>query len=384
MPRKTKRRKKRKTGKQDHFPLGLWLLVGFLCAGIVWLISIRPESLSEKPQEVETAQSSAEPDQVVEQAAKKLGIPQPKIKKDTAKKEYSLPIDRGKMDLTFANMIVKNEFESKGAKQTSGKAAANKQTLTFKAGKKNAEVNLYYDKKEPKSAATPKYIAIVVDDFGSVKGDLLQGFLDLPREVTFAIFPDLDNSVSTMELAKAQGRETLVHVPMEPIDYPVVNPGKDPILVDMSQAEVERVINRSLNEMPYCLGINNHMGSLATSDQRCMGFVMEALRKRGKAFLDSRTSNVSVAYQTAQKERITTYRNDLFLDSPDISNATMERKIQQILNLGASSREVVAITHCHSSQKLAYLKTFIARIRAEGYTLIPLSRVGKYDVPLIL
>jgi len=147
---------------------------------------------------------------------------------------------------------------------------------------------------------------------------------------------------------------------------------------------VERVINRSLNEMPYCLGINNHMGSLATSDQRCMGFVMEALRKRGKAFLDSRTSNVSVAYQTAQKERITTYRNDLFLDSPDISNATMERKIQQILNLGASSREVVAITHCHSSQKLAYLKTFIARIRAEGYTLIPLSRVGKYDVPLIL
>ncbi len=387
MPRKTNRRKsKKRKSRKKPFPLGLYLVIGFLCAGIIWLISIRPGEETPDVQEVAVEEVS-DPGQAIDAAARKLGIPQlqkAESQEQKSKLKYDLPIDRGKMDLTFANAIVKTELEKRGAKLTSGKAANSKQVLTFKSGKKEMEVNLYYDKTPAKAARSNKFVAIVVDDFGSIKGDLLQEFLDLPREITFAIFPGMDNSVSTMERARSQGRETLIHIPMEPLDYPAVNPGKDPILVQMGQAEVERTLNRALNELPHSLGINNHMGSLATTDAVVMGHVMEVLKKKGKVFLDSRTSNVSVAYQTAQKMHVPAYRNDIFLDSPDISDATLNRKLEQIRTMSAARNNIIAITHCHSGEKLAYLRTFIQKLKAEGYTLIPLSQVGKYDVPLIM
>ncbi len=386
MPKKRKKRRSRKRkSNRTSFPLGLYLVIGCLSAGIIWLISIRIPPETVLPTPATLAQATPDPESAITEVAKKLGVTPPRITKtkEKSKQQYRLPIDRDKMDLTYANMIVKSELENRGAKLTSGKAADNKQILTFKQGRKDVEVNLYYDKAPVKAKTNPKYIAIVVDDFGSVQGDLLQGFLSLPAEVTFAIFPGMAHSVQTMEQARGQSRETLIHVPMEPIGYPRVNPGENPILVQMGQNEVEKLLNRHFSELPYCLGINNHMGSLATTDAAVMGHVMKILRDKNKVFLDSRTSNVSIAYQTAQKHHIPAYRNDIFLDAPDISQATMEKKLEQIKNLSASRNYIIAITHCHSHEKLQYLRTFISRLQAEGFTLIPLSQYGKYDVPPI-
>ena len=385
MPKKTKKRKKRRARK-DRFPLGLYLVIASLCAGIIWLVSLPMTPPTQEMAKKVELQDQQEPEAVIEQVASQLGIAPRKVDgtAENKKKKYELPIDRSKMDLTYANMIVKSELEKRGARQTAGKAEDNRQVLTFNKGDKKVEVDLYYAKKPDQSKDSGRTIAIVVDDFGSTGGELLQGFLTLPREITFAIFPGMANSVKTMNQAGSQGRETLIHIPMEPIDYPMVNPGEHPILVQMEQAEVERIINRAFSELPNCLGINNHMGSLATTDPAAMGHVMEALKKRNKIFLDSRTSNVSVAYQTAQKARIGAYRNDLFLDSPDISDATLDRKLEQIRKLAGPDRSVIAITHCHSSEKLLYLRKVITRLQGEGFKLIPLSQIGKYNVPLIM
>jgi hypothetical protein len=223
-----------------------------------------------------------------------------------------------------------------------------------------------------------------VDDFGEIGGDLLSGFLNLPKEVTFAIFPEMKNSITTMERAHAQGRESIIHVPMEPLGYPQVNPGKNAILVQMKPAEITRLVSRFLDQMHLSIGINNHMGSLATTDPDVMGAVMNALRDKDKLFLDSRTSNVSVAYQVAQKAHIQAFRNDIFLDSPDVSSSTMESKIRQLETMSASDPHLIAITHCHSHEKLVYLVQFIERMRKAGFTLVPLSRSGRYQVPEIL
>lgn len=385
MPKRTRKPSKRKTSKQTA-NIWLYLLILVICGGIIWFIATheRPETVSieetTEPKSVSSLQSAI--DQVVD----KLGVPAGSVtqKPGETTTVVSIPIDRSRMDLTFANLIVKGEFESHGMKLSSGKAERNRQIITFSGKDRDVEVRLYYATVASVKTGPEKYLAIVVDDFGSIGGELLEGFMELPTEVTFAIFSGMKNSIATMEQAHRQGRETLVHVPMEPIGYPRVNPGDNPILVQMSRSEVGKTLARHLDGMDYCIGINNHMGSLATSDPDIMGYVMDVLKDRDILFLDSRTTNVSVAYQTAQKAHLTTYRNDLFLDSPDISNATMKDKIARIQDLGNGGNSVIAITHCHSREKLEYLKTFIKRIKAEGFTLIPLSQIGKYDVPLIL
>ena len=290
------------------------------------------------------------------------------------------------MDLTFANMIFKGEIERAKGKMNSGEEVRGRQVLTFThlETENDYSVVLYYDSKAFSTKPQKKVIAIVVDDFGDISGDLLNGFFELDPAVCFAIFPEAPHSQTTMQRAAAQGREVLIHVPMEPLNYPAVNPGKNPILVTMNENEIERLLTRHINDLSYAKGINNHMGSLATTDESIMQPVMNVLKRHGKYFLDSRTSNVSVAFQTAQKTHIPAYRNDIFLDSPNLSNDTFDAKLAQVIEMGSRRSHVVAITHCHTKAHLDYLRRFIARLKSAGFVIVPLSQIGQHDIPSIL
>lgn len=390
--------------------LGLWIFAGIICVAAVWLIirpvapvpsenkqEIAPKPRSAKAQKAQPAKPSqpetpapaiTDPDTAIAAALGELGMTDQiyKRQKRGGNISYLAPLDKSTYDLYFANMILKGRMEKIGGKLESAVDEGKRQILSFNFPDtdKKWKVELYYDPKPYVGKIVPKTLAIVVDDFGEIGGDLLNGFLNLPKEVTFAIFPEMKNSVSTMERAHAQGRESIIHVPMEPIDYPRVNPGKNAILVSMKPAEISRSLNRWLDQMHLSMGINNHMGSLATTDPDVMAAVMAVLKERNKLFLDSRTSNVSVAYSEAQKAHLQAFRNSIFLDSPDVSDATMEAKIRQLETMSEKEPHLIAITHCHNHEKLVYLVRFIDRMRKAGYTLVPLSKSGRYKVPQIL
>lgn len=383
-----KRTKKRVSPQARPRDLSLWLylLILLLCAAIVWMVSRRNDSVQVPTEEQATRGGEFDLDKLNGSLEAKFSLPQGGITrwKSRGVEQITLPVDRRKMDLSYANFIVKGVFEAHGAALSAGRVESGGQILTFTRGEDEYVVKLVYAKPSSQESSAKKYLAIVVDDFGSVADEMLQKWLDLPTEVSFAIISRLRHSEETMNRAHAQGRETLVHVPMEPIGYPRQNPGEDPILAQMDQAQVEKTLLRHINSLPLCTGINNHMGSLATTDSNIMGWVMGVLKKKGMSFLDSRTSNVSIAYQAAQKARVPAYRNDLFLDSPDISDANLETRLRLVQELGQRKNTVVVITHCHNADKLEYLKTFMNRIQAAGFTLIPLSQVGKTDVPQIM
>jgi len=384
MTKKTKYPNRYKTKKD--IPVGLYLLILLLCGAIIFVIVYKGEKTEIISEYQEPSTKKFSPSELLQTLEEKFDLVDGslQIKTINQKKQFSIPVNPNKMDLTFANMIVKQEFETRGGKLISGIVEDGGQVLTFNVGTDTYQVKLYYKKPVSVLRKSPKYMAIVVDDFGAIGGELLQGFLNLPVEIDFAILPGLSYSEETMNRAYEQGRETLVHLPMEPLDYPLQNPGKDAILVQMDKSEVEKIVLKHLNSLPLCSGVNNHMGSLATTDKEIMSYVMEVLRKKGKFFLDSRTSAVSVAYQTAQKAHILAFRNDLFLDSPDITNATMESKIERVKQISQNRNYVIAITHCHSLDKLKYLRDFISRIQKEGFILKRLSDLKETEVPSII
>ena len=384
MTKKTKYPNRYKTKKD--IPVGLYLFILLLCGAIIFVIVYKGEKTEIISEYQEPSTKKFSPSELLQTLEEKFDLVDGslQIKTINQKKQFSIPVNPNKMDLTFANMIVKGEFETRGGKLISGIVEDGGQVLTFNVGTDTYQVKLYYKKPVSVLRKSPKYMAIVVDDFGAIGGELLQGFLNLPVEIDFAILPGLSYSEETMNRAYEQGRETLVHLPMEPLDYPLQNPGKDAILVQMDKSEVEKIVLKHLNSLPLCSGVNNHMGSLATTDKEIMSYVMEVLRKKGKFFLDSRTSAVSVAYQTAQKAHILAFRNDLFLDSPDMTTATMESKIERVKQISQNRNYVIAITHCHSLDKLKYLRDFISRIQKEGFILKRLSDLKETEVPSII
>ncbi len=426
MPKVRKKKLRRVKRRRKDGNLGIFILVGVICSFFIWFITSEPvtkssgnanittEQKKDKTQKqkakktkkaitkggakssVQNTKSAAEvseisrhtPETAITATINKLGIPKSYFRQRNVENitVFNVPIDKSEMDLVYANMIFKGELERNGAKFIKGMDTKEKQTLlfSFPDSAKQYQINIYYDSKLYLNKQKKRTISIVVDDFGTIGGELLSGFLALDKEVCFAIFPDEQYSVQTMNLAKEQGRITIIHIPMEPIGYPEVNPGKNPILVQYDTHQIDKILSRAIEQLPYCEGVNNHMGSLATTDEDVMNAVMATLKKHNKFYLDSRTSNVSVAYSVAQKNHLRSYRNDLFLDSPNISQSTMDAKLNQIIELSNRNQNVIAITHCHNSDKLDYLKRIISRLKAAGFTLIPLTDIDKYNVPTIL
>ena len=398
-------RKKRKTtrSKKQGSPI-IYIIVGLLCVALIWLIIRDPHkpvnteikvadktSTAQKPETKAAAEKPAkdetELDAAIRKAAGELGVPAKAVKRKDKDRlvRYRVPLDRNKVDLLFSNMIVKGRVEAAGGKLDKGKEASFKHLLNFsKSGlTQDYEVELYYDTDVYPKIEKTKNIAIVVDDFGEIKGELLDEFLAIDPNITIAIFPNMPYSNLTMLKAQERNMEALIHVPMEPIGYPAVNPGKDAILVQLSAAEIERRIDKFVKELPYCKGINNHMGSLATTERDVMQAVMNALKKHNKYFLDSRTSNVSIAYQVAQKSHIKAYQNQIFLDSPNTTDATMQAKFDQIIRLSNANPNVIAITHCHNQAKLEYLKTMVQRLKDAGFNLVKVSELSGQNLPPI-
>ncbi|HNX36752.1 MAG TPA: divergent polysaccharide deacetylase family protein [Candidatus Cloacimonadota bacterium] len=405
--KRTKNTRSRK--KQSNDPVWIYVLLGVICVALIYFIVKTPGDIFKtkvkSPQEAETsrkgkanqedtvkvqpsAKVDSELDTAIQRAARLLDVPDEAVKRTTEGKEvrYKLPLNRSNLDLVFSNMIIKGEVEKVGGILEKGKETSSRQSLQFtKAGiDKTYKVDIFYDPSYYPVVAQGKAIAIVIDDFGMISGNLLEGFLNADKGLTISILPDMKYSEFTMNRAHALGMETLVHIPMEPLDYPSQDPGKDAILVQLSPQEIERRVERFIKQLPQCKGVNNHMGSLATTEPEVMVAVMNVLQKHNMYFLDSRTSSVSVAYQVAQKSHVKAYQNQIFLDSPNVSDKTLNEKYERILSLAEHNNYVIAITHCHNEAKLAYLEKLIDKLHQAGFTIVPLSRLSNKQLPGII
>lgn len=167
--------------------------------------------------------------------------------------------------------------------------------------------------REQAGTVPKKLAAIVIDDFGND----MQGtkeMMELPIAFTAAVMPFLPTTKRDAEWAHASGRDVIVHLPMEPIRGKKNWLGPGAITADLSDDEVRKRVTAAIEDVPYAIGVNNHMGSKITSDERIMRIVLDVCRERGLFMLDSRTNSKSVVGKLAREIGVKTADNNLFFD----------------------------------------------------------------------
>ncbi|MBT4771336.1 MAG: divergent polysaccharide deacetylase family protein [Rhodospirillaceae bacterium] len=214
-------------------------------------------------------------------------------------------------------------------------------------------------------------IAVVIDDMGLDRARS-ERTTALPAPLTLAYLAygrELDAQTAA---ASAAGHELLVHVPMEP--GPGTDPGPNALLTSLSAEELARRIDWNLSQFTKFVGINNHMGSKATSDRPSMAAVMTKLRDRGLLFLDSRTSSATVAYSEAEKQGIPALRRDVFLDH-DPSPIAVRAALDQVEEIARRQGHAIAIGHPKDAT-IEALAEWLPDVRARGFALVPVSAVA--------
>ncbi|WP_337032340.1 divergent polysaccharide deacetylase family protein [Paenibacillus illinoisensis] len=163
------------------------------------------------------------------------------------------------------------------------------------------------------SQSQPKRMAIIIDDAGNnMKGTA--EILDMPVKLTLAVMPFLSTTKKDAIAAHEKGMDVIVHMPMEPKAGRPEWLGPGAITSNLTDDEVRERVEKAIDDVPYAIGMNNHMGSKVTSDKRIMSIVLDVCRERGLFFVDSRTNFRSVVGELAVSKNMPPVGNDIFLD----------------------------------------------------------------------
>ncbi len=219
-------------------------------------------------------------------------------------------------------------------------------------------------------------IAIVIDDLGPAHKQT-EEIIALPSPLTLAFLPYAKDLPDKTGQAKAQGHEILIHMPMKPLSDKV-NSGPLTLQAGMSAEKMEAYLETAFKAVDGSAGMNNHMGSSFTKEDKAVDMFMDILSKKGMFFLDSRTTSETVCEIAADKHSVPFVSRDVFLDHKN-EKEFIENALKEVERIAKKHGQVIAIGHPHTLTIKA-LEKWIPEVKARGFQLVPLSVLVKEKV----
>ena len=185
-------------------------------------------------------------------------------------------------------------------------------------------------------------VALIIDDIGHSPARARQ-FLELGVPMTFSVLPQLRASNHLAHEIYAKGHEVMLHQPMEPCDARI-DPGPGALYVGDRAHRIARIMKKNFTDVPFAVGVNNHMGSRFTARREEMNRVLQVLREKRLFFIDSLTTRHSEGYQAAQRLRVDTACRNLFLDVRQDQDVVL-RQLFRLRNRAQRYGRAIGIGH---------------------------------------
>jgi len=214
-------------------------------------------------------------------------------------------------------------------------------------------------------------IAVIIDDLGYDKA-IAEKFIKLDAVLTFSVLPYSPFQRKIAATAKARGFDVILHLPMEPKEYPRIDPGPGALLIGMSPDELIRQLNADLDCVPHIKGVNNHMGSRMTIESDHMNQIFTVLKQRGLFFIDSRTTAETRSIQSARIFKVPFAQRDVFLDHIQ-DPAYIRKQLQKLVRYAETHGEAIGIGHPHAVT-YEVLREQLPELKRK-VILVPASRV---------
>ena len=214
-------------------------------------------------------------------------------------------------------------------------------------------------------------ISIIIDDMGKRLEDG-QRIVALPGPVACSFLPRARYTSSLASAAHAEGKEVLLHLPMDSVDQRPLDAGA--VTLDMNQQQFVSTVKAGLAAVPHAVGINNHMGSLLTRHPGHMLWLMRVMQTHSPLFfVDSRTTVNTVARWVAEENGVPASERNVFLDNR-LDADDIRREFERLLGLARKQGTALAIGH-PNALTLEMLERQLPRLKQQGIRLVPVSEL---------
>jgi hypothetical protein len=129
-------------------------------------------------------------------------------------------------------------------------------------------------------------VALVIGGLGLNAAATRTAIETLPPEVTLSFVPYAEGLQGWVDLARANGHEVLLEIPMEPMDYPANDPGPYTLLAQAQPDDLAKRMDWLLSRAQGYFGVTNYLGGRFLASDAGVGVFAGAMKKRGLAFVD--------------------------------------------------------------------------------------------------
>ncbi|WNY63197.1 divergent polysaccharide deacetylase family protein [Borreliella carolinensis] len=197
----------------------------------------------------------------------------------------------------------------------------------------------------------PKFY-LIIDDVGYDEFMLAQ-FIKLNLKINYAIIPFLPKSMSLYKKLINANKSVIIHFPMQSKHRNSIE--KFHINIKDKKEEIHKKIEKAFKKYPDAKIMNNHMGSLITSNKDLMKIILEKLKEIDRYFFDSVTIAGSVPEIIGKEIGIKVEKRDVFLDSKDTEESVI-KELEKAKNIARKNGIVKVIGHIWSKNTLKVLK----------------------------
>jgi polysaccharide deacetylase 2 family uncharacterized protein YibQ len=233
----------------------------------------------------------------------------------------------------------------------------------------------------PAGARAGPRVAVLVGGLGISQSATADAVAKLPPAVTLAFAPYGSDLEQTVAMARADGHEVMLQVPMEPFDYPDNDPGPHTLTV---RAKVQENLDRLhwvMGRFTGYVGIVNFMGAKLTADETALAPILKEVADRGLLFLDDGSSSRSVIAAGLGEQssgRPPTARAQIVIDITPRPDA-IDKELQRLEEL-ARTRGVAVGTASALPLSIDRVARWAKGLEAKGIELVPASTVFEGNV----
>jgi len=215
-------------------------------------------------------------------------------------------------------------------------------------------------------------IAVVIGRLGLHHANTEAAIQKLPQEVTLAFSTAAKDLDRWVENARAAGHEAIVELPLEPTEFPRVDPSPHTLLSRLPADDNMLRLNWVLSRFGAHIGVLPVGADLFLGQPKDAQFVMEALKSRGLMMLDTRPTGDNRAFLQARQVGLPVAVVDLMIDRTP-SRAEIDRALAALEALARKDGFALGFAATPLPVTIAAVAAWAETLEDKGILLAPAS-----------
>ena len=218
-------------------------------------------------------------------------------------------------------------------------------------------------------------IAIIIKGLGFSKAATIAAINHTPSSVTLAFDPYAKGVGNWVGLARSAGHETLISLPMEPLDFPASDPGPFALQTNLSSSENINRLHFLLSVSMGNVGLLKMMGSNFVASEQALMPILKEIKNRGLIMIDDGSTKNSQIIRIGSNIELPQARGDIFIDA-DPSRGGVANGLAELEKIARGNKRAVGIARSLPNT-ISLIMTWTKTLGRKKIALAPVSAVVK-------